>query len=184
MVRHLIKLGHRRVAIVKGAAGNYDASERLRGYRLALREAGIRSDRALERNGRFTEGGGYEAAVELLQLKARPTAIFAANDSMAIGVLSALKDASLRVPADIAVGGFDDIPLARYMDPPLSSVRVPISSLGRRAIEMLVIGVTERNGHIRNQERVATELVIRKSCGASSSRPPPRGRGRIKMSRN
>lgn len=183
MVRHLIALGHRRIAIVKGAVGNYDASERLRGYRLALSEAGIQPDPAFERNGSFTEAGGYAAAVELLEAKPRPTAIFAANDSMAIGVLSALRDAKRRVPRDIAVAGFDDIPLARYMDPPLSSVRVPICQLGRRAVEMLLHGVRERNDHSRKHERVPTELVIRQSCGASSGRAPPRPSGRDAVSR-
>lgn len=166
MVRHLIALGHRRIAIVKGAIGNYDASERLRGYRIALREAGLEPDRELEANGGFTEAGGYGAAVELLNAPSQPTAIFAANDSMAIGVLSALRDAGQKVPGDIAVAGFDDIPLARYMDPPLSSVRVPIGTLGRKAVEMLLNGVSKQNAHIRAHSRVPTELVIRQSCGA------------------
>ena len=174
MVRHLIALGHTRVAIIKGAVGNYDAAERLRGYRIALREVGIRPDRALERNGEFTEAGGYAAAVELLRAGPRPTAIFAANDSMAIGALSALREAGVRVPDDIAVAGFDDIPLARYMDPPLSSVRVPICELGARAIELLLNGITHKNDHARRRESVSTELVIRRSTiGQPSERPPP-----------
>lgn len=140
---------------------------------MALREAGTQPDRALERDGGFTESGGYAAAVELLRAKPRPTAIFAANDSMAIGVLSALRDADMRVPDDIAVAGFDDIPLARYMDPPLSSVRVPICHLGRRAVEILLNGVRQKNDHPRRRERISTELVIRKSCGARAERPPP-----------
>jgi LacI family transcriptional regulator len=174
MVNHLISLGHRRIAIVKGAAGNYDAAERLRGYRIALRDAGITSDRLLERDGDFTEAGGYAAARELLALNPRPTAIFAANDSMAIGALSALRESGIRVPDDMAVAGFDDIPLARYMDPPLSSVKVPISNLGARAVEILLHGIAQKNGHEPRRERVATQLVIRRSCGASSEeRPPP-----------
>jgi len=174
MVGHLIGLGHRRIAIIKGAARNYDAAERLRGYRLALREAGIGSDRSLEREGGFTEAGGYAAALELLEMEPRPTAIFAANDSMAIGALSALRESGVRIPEDMAVAGFDDIPLARYMDPPLSTVRVPIRDLGARAVEMLLHGVTHKNGHHRRRERVSTELVIRQSCGAAlAERPPP-----------
>ena len=174
MVSHLISLGHRRIAIVKGAAGNYDAAERLRGYRIALREAGITPVRSLERDGDFTEAGGYAAARELLALSPRPTAIFAANDSMAIGALSALRESGVRVPQDMAVAGFDDIPLARFMDPPLSSVKVPISSLGACAVEILLHGIAHKNEHQPRRERVATELVIRRSCGASSAeRPPP-----------
>jgi len=93
---------------------------------------------------------------------------------MAIGALSALREAGVIVPKDMAVAGFDDIPLARYMDPPLSSVKVPISNLGARAVEILLQGIAQKNGHPPRRERVATELVIRSSCGApSAGRPPP-----------
>src|SRR2546430_891776 len=124
MVAHLVSLGHRRIAIIKGSPRNFDAAERLRGYRMELREAGITLDSSLEREGDFTEAAGYSAAMELLAMKNRPSAIYAANDSMAIGALSALREPAARVPEEIAVGGFDDIPLARYMDPALSSVHV------------------------------------------------------------
>ncbi|MFL5568833.1 MAG: LacI family DNA-binding transcriptional regulator [Gemmatimonadaceae bacterium] len=174
MVAHLVSAGHKRIAIVKGSARNYDAAERLRGYRLELREAGIALDSALERGGDFTEAAGYAAALELLALRDRPTAIFAANDSMAIGVLSALRESGVDVPGEIAVAGFDDIPLARYMDPPLSSVHVPICELGARAVELLLNGVTHKNDHTRRRERVGTKLVIRRSTGGDpAERPPP-----------
>lgn len=174
MVRHLLALGHRRIAIIKGAPRNHDASERLRGYRDALREAGIASDRSLEPEGGFTEAGGYAAALRLVNVKPRPTAVFAANDSMAIGALSALRESGLRVPEDMAVTGFDDIPLARYMDTPLSTVSVPIRALGARAVEILLHGITHKNSHSRTRERIATQLVIRRSCGATpTERPPP-----------
>ncbi len=174
MVAHLISLGHRRIAIINGAVGNYDAAERLRGYRAALRAGGIATDGSLERDGDFTEAGGYAAAMELLAGKPRPTAIFAANDSMAIGALSALRESRVRIPRDMAVAGFDDIPLSRYMDPPLSSVSVPIADLGARAVELLVHGITHKNTHRRRRERVSTEIVIRQSSGAPcAERPPP-----------
>jgi LacI family transcriptional regulator len=179
MVSDLVVRGHRRVAIIKGSPRNYDAAERLRGYRMALREAGIAPEPTLEREGDFTEAGGYAAALELLELKNRPTAIFAANDSMAIGALSALRESGVRVPEDMAVAGFDDIPLARFMDPPLSSVHVPIRELGARAVEILLHGVTNKNDHARRRERVSTELVIRRSTGGDpAERPPPRKRKR------
>lgn len=177
IVGHLVSLGHRRIAIIKGAIGNYDAAERLRGYRMALREAGIAPERALEIYGGFTEAGGYAAAVTLLALPMRPTAIFAANDSMAIGALSALRESRIRIPEDMAIAGFDDIPLARYMDPPLSSVRVPISDLGARAVGILLHGITHKNEHKRRRERVSTELVVRRSCGAPCAERPPPSRG-------
>jgi LacI family transcriptional regulator len=174
MVTHLVDRGHRRIGIIKGSPRNYDAAERLRGYRMALRDAGIAPEASLEREGDFTEATGYSATIELLAMAKRPTAIFAANDAMAIGALSALRESGVRVPDDMAVAGFDDIPLARYMDPPLSSVHVPICELGERAVEMLLHGVTHKNDHPRRRERVSTELVIRRSTGGESAeRPPP-----------
>jgi len=182
MVAHLVGLGHRRIAIIKGAARNYDAAERLRGYRTALKDAGIAPDPALERDGDFTEAAGYSAVVELLELADRPTAIFAANDSMAIGALSALRESGVDVPGDMAVAGFDDIPLARYMDPPLSSVHVPICELGARAVELLLHGITHKNDHQRRRERVSTELVIRRSTSAEPAERPPPASGRKMVS--
>jgi LacI family transcriptional regulator len=183
MVAHLISLGHRRIAIIKGSARNYDAGERLRGYRMSLREAGITLDPSLERDGDFTEAAGYSAARELVALKDRPTAIFAANDSMAIGALSALRGLGIAVPEEMAVAGFDDIPLARYMDPPLSSVHVPICELGARAVELLLHGITHKNDHARRRERVSTKLVIRRSTGGEpAERPPPKTFNREKVS--
>ena len=173
MVNHLVARGHSRIAIIKGSPRNYDAAERLRGYRLALREADIAHDPALERGGDFTEEGGYGAALELLAVNPRPTAIFAANDSMAIGALSALRESGVKVPEEMAVAGFDDIPLARYMDPPLSSVRVPICELGARAVELLLNGITHKNSHTRKRERVSTELVIRRSTDGRAAESTP-----------
>jgi len=182
MVAHLVGLGHRRIAIIKGAARNYDAAERLRGYRTALKDAGIAPDPALERDGDFTEAAGYSAVVELLELADRPTAIFAANDSMAIGALSALRESGVDIPGEMAVAGFDDIPLARYMDPPLSSVHVPICELGARAVELLLHGITHKNDHQRRRERVSTELVIRRSTSAEPAERPPPASGRKMVS--
>jgi len=174
MVAHLISLGHTRIAIIKGSPRNYDAAERLRGYRMALREAGILADHSLERGGDFTEAAGYAAALELLEVKRRPTAIFATNDSMAIGALSALRESGVGVPEQMAVAGFDDIPLARYMDPPLSSVHVPICELGARAVDLLLHGIAHKNDHARRRERVSTKLVIRRSTGVDpAERSPP-----------
>jgi LacI family transcriptional regulator len=93
---------------------------------------------------------------------------------MAIGALSALRECGIAVPEGMAVAGFDDIPLARYMDPPLSSVHVPICELGARAVELLLHGITHKNDHARRRERVSTELVIRRSTAAGpAERPPP-----------
>jgi LacI family transcriptional regulator len=165
MVTHLVSLGHRRIAIIKGAQGNYDASERLRGYRKALKEAGIAPDASLEAEGDFVETSGHRAALELARLRAPPTAIFAANDAMAIGALSALREQGLRVPRDMAVVGFDDIPLARYMDPPLSSVHVPILEMAERAARRLIAALAGDPFDQGRLERLPTRLVLRASSG-------------------
>jgi LacI family transcriptional regulator len=171
MVAHLISRGHKRIAIIKGSPRT--TTREIRGYRMALRER-IAGSGARAR-GDFTEAAGYSAAVALLALMNRPTAIFAANDSMAIGALSLLRESGIAVPEEVAVAGFDDIPLARYMDPPLSSVHVPICELGAKAVELLLHGITHKNDHARRRERVSTKLVIRRSTGGDpAERPPPK----------
>jgi LacI family transcriptional regulator len=165
MVRHLIGLGHRRIALIKGAERNQDASERLRGYRDAMAVLGGAWAPELEVAGDFTEESGSEAVEQVLALSPRPTAVFAANDSMAIGALSALGQAGLKVPADMAVAGFDDIPIARFMTPPLTSVHVPITDLGSRAMRCLAEALEAENRHVRRHETMQTRLVVRASCG-------------------
>ncbi len=166
MVRHLAALGHRRIAILKGAEGNFDAAERLRGYRAALADAGLERAPELEIAGDFSEAAGDAGARALLQLAKRPTAIFATNDGMAIGALSALRDAGLRVPEDMAIGGFDDIPMARYVEPALTSVHVDISALGARAAARLLAALTRTADPDLSRETLPATLVVRRSCGA------------------
>jgi LacI family transcriptional regulator len=170
MVRHLLGRGHRRVAMIKGEGRNYDAKERLRGYRAAVRRAGAERRAAWEQSGDFTESSGYDAVSALLAATPRPTAIFAANDSMAIGALCALRESGVRVPEEMAVAGFDDIPIARYMSPPLSSVHVAIDELGARAMAALLHAVAHKNQHARRQETLPTTLVVRDSCGGIEGR--------------
>jgi LacI family transcriptional regulator len=167
MVRHLADLRHRRIALLCGPAENADARERLRGYRDALRAEGIAPSPELEIPGDFSEESGYRAGRHLLALEPRPEAVFAANDSMAIGCLFALREAGLDVPGDVALAGFDDIPIARYVTPPLSSVHVPIAEMGTRAMERLLHAVEHKNEHERRQETVPTTLVVRGSCGGA-----------------
>lgn len=165
MVRHLVSHGHRRIAFIAGARGNIDSSQRRRGYRSALSEARLPADPALEMKGDFTEDSGYEAALRLIDLSPRPTAIFAANDAMAIGALSALRDEGIEVPRDMAVAGFDDIPIARHMSPALSSVHVPIAELGKRACKRLIDALARPEEYEPRHEVLRTTLVVRASCG-------------------
>jgi LacI family transcriptional regulator, galactose operon repressor len=166
MVQHLAGLGHVRIATITGDPRNHDAAERRRGYRAALGDAGLEWSERWEVSGDFTESGGYQAALALLARGELPTAIFAANDSMAIGALSAFRDAGHKVPDDIALAGFDDIPLARYVHPSLSSVHINISELGALATTMLLHAVSDQNQHIRRQVTLPTSIVVRASCGA------------------
>ena len=165
MTRHLIARGHRRIAIVTGPAGNTDARERLRGFREELATDDGPAVAGVELAGDFGEASGFDAGRRLLHLTPRPSAVFAANDSMAIGVLAALQEAGVRVPEEVAVAGFDDIPIARFIAPPLSSVSVDIAALGARAAER-VLGMLARGIDAQGvQETLATSLVIRRSCG-------------------
>ncbi|CAN5877638.1 LacI family DNA-binding transcriptional regulator [soil metagenome] len=170
VTEHLLKQGHRRIGLITGPMRNHDARERLRGAHEALAAAGATAAPELEVAGDFSEQSGHRAALELVELESRPTALFAANDSMAIGALSALREAGVRVPDEMAVAGFDDIPIARYVSPPLTTVRVSIPELGGQAARRLFEAITDPNGE-RRQDMVPTELVVRRSCGA------PRGSG-------
>ena len=165
MVAHLHAVGHRRIALMRGPTDNFDARERLRGYRTALRRLGAYDGPGLELPGDFRESSGYEAARRLLGMAERPTAVFAANDSMAIGLLSALADSGVRVPQDIAVTGFDDIPVSRFLRPPLTTVHVPIAEMGTRAVELLLHQVQEGAARKGRREVMEARLVVRESCG-------------------
>jgi LacI family transcriptional regulator len=167
MVRHFIKLGHRRIALIKGPEDNHDSRERLNGYRQGLRRHGAKWSAELEFEGDFGEESGYRAGKQILKLNPRPSAVFAANDSMAIGALYALQEGGVRVPEEIALAGFDDIPMARFISPPLTTVRVSIAELGTRSIERLIYGIHKKNKHRRRHETLPTLIVVRKSCGAS-----------------
>jgi len=163
---HLIGLGHSRIGMITNAPLQYTASQdRLLGYRLALEENGLTYDEELVRYGDFREESGYKAMKELLALQVPLSAVFVASDLVAFGAMEAIKEAGLRIPEDIAMVGFDDIRLANYVDPPLTTVRLPAYELGARAMDML-IRMVEGEELEESQVLLATELVIRESCGA------------------
>jgi len=119
--------------------------------------------------GDFSEASGHVAVHAILSMIPRPTAIFAANDSMAVGALSALREAGIEVPGGMALAGFDDIPIARYISPMLTTVSVAISELGRQAFEMVVESIEAPQSRGRHRETVPTTLVVRQSCGSSAT---------------
>jgi LacI family transcriptional regulator len=161
--RHLLRLGHERVIHLAGPPGNADAAARERGYRAALAAAGLTPEVL---PGDFTEEAGARAA-ERLRNSDGPAALFAANDAMAIGALTALREAGLPFHEAVAVVGFDDIPLARHISPALTTVRIPLRELGRRAVERL-LAVTEEGAELPGGPPAVLPaiLVVRASCGA------------------
>jgi LacI family transcriptional regulator len=167
MAEHLLSHGHRRIGFIRGAPYNLDAAERLRGFLEACTDAGLAPTDILQAPGDFSEGAGYAAARTLLESPRPPTAVFASNDSMAIGALSALRELGLRVPDDVALAGFDDIPIAGYLTPALTTVRVGISELGAIAMRRVLRAIRDRGGHQRRQELIRAELSIRASCGCA-----------------
>jgi LacI family transcriptional regulator len=168
MVRHLIGRGHRTITHIAGPADNFDAHERERGYRDELAAALPRVKPVVVR-GDFSEAAGYAAGRTLASGKRRPAAVFAANDGMAIGCLAAFDSLGLAVPRDLAVTGFDDIPLAAYVRPPLTTMRVPIVELGRGAVSQLVTAITTPTPTRTLTPPLAPTLIVRESCGIHNS---------------
>lgn len=161
LTEHLLELGHRRIAIIKGPASARDAIERVRGYRDAMFGAGISRLEGLEIEGEYTQEAGYRAAQDILSSEELPTAIVAANDYCAIGALRALSEAGVRVPEQIAVAGFDGITSSQFARPALTTVQVPIREIGRKAVRTLVNlvdGLDEPEHSV-----VPVELLIRAS---------------------
>jgi LacI family transcriptional regulator, galactose operon repressor len=166
-MKHLLGLGHRRIAIITGPRGWVATEERRRGYQAALAAAGILPDPALEVESNFEIDGGERAAAVLLDLPEPPTAIFAFNDNHAVGVIRAARGRGLRVPEDLSVVGFDDVEHATIVTPALTTVRQPLAEMGRTAVSLLM-RLLERHSFETLHVELATRLVVRESSG-----PPP-----------
>ncbi|HEX6522099.1 MAG TPA: LacI family DNA-binding transcriptional regulator [Streptosporangiaceae bacterium] len=165
--RHLIELGHRRIAIISGPAGLWASRARLDGYRAAMQAAGLVPDETFIRQEAFTVSAGRSRAHELLSLPQPPTAVVAGNDSQAFGVLQAVREHGLRVPDDLSVVGFDDVPVASWAAPPLTTVRQPLAAMAATALRMLRSDPATAAGEPCHIE-LATMLVVRESTA-----PPP-----------
>jgi LacI family transcriptional regulator len=164
---HLARLGHRRIAFVNGPPEYGCNQERRRGYESALKAASMSVDPSLVREADFARAGGRAAAEQLLQLPVPPSAIFAANDLMALGAMDAGEAAGRHVPQDLSIVGFDDIPEARVTKPALTTIRQPLYEMGAQAVDLLL---TQIEGHELAQTRVVlpTELVHRETTRALS----------------
>jgi LacI family transcriptional regulator len=171
MVEHLLASGHRRIAFIAGPEGNFDAHERQRGYRDALAEL-LPGVEPWVLPGSFDEASGHRAGIELLKASPRPDAVFAANDMMALGCLFAFAQGGVDVPRDIALAGFDDIPLAHYMHPALTTMQVDIASLGESAARLLIARLANE-AEPEVPRLLAPRLIVR-----ASSQRPDSGRGK------
>jgi LacI family transcriptional regulator len=177
VVSHLLRVGYERVATIAGPQHMFEARDRLAGYVDALRDFGLPQLPELIVEGDWSDASGYAAMRRLLA--AKPDAVFAANDSMALAAMRALKEQGLRVPEDVALVGYDDIPGAAAADPPLTTVRQPIHRLGEVAAQTLLALIDDPSGA---QRRIVlpTELIVRASCGSAGNgdRNPVRSRTR------
>ena len=170
LTRHLLALGHRRIALIKGPVNARDAQERARGYRAAMAEEGLIDTAALEFEGEFTHDAGYAATKMIVRTPSRPTAIVAANDYCAAGAMHALHEAGIAMPDEMAVAGFDGIVSSQYALPPLTSVRVPMREIGFQAVSRLVDRVRGNEvAEAPQQHIVPVELVVRQSTGPPSA---------------
>lgn len=177
-VKHLLQLGHRRIGHIKGRIGYECSEDRYRGYCDALEEAGIEIDTTLVVQGDFLVSGGAACARQLFALADPPTAIFAASDDMASGVLLAAGEVGIRVPEAVALVGFDNTAPAAFTSPPLTTIAQPFYEMGRRATTLLLDAINARrqpapSWHTTQREPapvrefLPTQLVVRASCGAS-----------------
>jgi LacI family xylobiose transport system transcriptional regulator len=165
--RPLLGLGHRRIAVIGGPPDILCSRARLDGYRAAMDEADVPIDPGLISHGRFHVDEGIEKGRELLRMSDRPTAIFAGNDLQALGVYQAARERRLHIPEDLSVVGFDDLPVARWVGPPLTTVRQPLVEMAQTAAE-LVLDLARGTPPAQPRIELATELVVRESTA-----PPP-----------
>jgi LacI family transcriptional regulator len=171
-VKHLIDLGHERIGMIGGSAHLTTGRERYEGYRKALNAAGIKVDEKLIRVGDFKIDSGYNLMRELITSPQPPSAVFAANNLMTLGALRALRELNVRVPEDMALIGFDDMPWASELCPPLTTISQPTYELGQETVQLLLRRLQNPNAPVRTVT-LQPRLVIRESCGASSQRGRP-----------
>jgi len=165
LTQHLLALGHTRIAILSGPEDVTTASDRVLGYRRALREAGIEPDESLTFFGEYTVDGGYRMAREVIAIQPRPTALFASNNFIAVGAMRALHEAGLAVPGDISLAAFDDLPLSYVGDPFLTVIEQPAYLMGVRATELLLERLAGKEPAAPQEVILPTRLIPRISTG-------------------
>lgn len=168
-VSHLVQLGRRRIAFIGGPLSSSSAVDRLEGYREAMRRHGLPVDESLVVESDYTMEGGARALLRLLRAIPLPDALFAANDQMAIGAMREARGRGLRVPADISIVGFNDIPVAAFVEPPLTTVRLPLHRIGEVAADLLLRQLQSREWE-RTKVVLTGELVVRGSTAPGFDR--------------
>jgi LacI family transcriptional regulator len=175
LVDHLVELGHREVALIEGPRRLKTSVERAEAFEAAMRRHGMEPDPELRTSGEFDRELGARALEELLDLGKRFTAVVCLNDQMAVGCLMAARGRGIRVPEDLSIAGIDDLPVAEYLDPPLTTVRVPMRELGREGMRLILAQL--EGTRVRRVRKLECDLVVRESTGpAPSMRKEKRGR--------
>jgi LacI family transcriptional regulator len=170
-IEHLIALGHRRIALITGPRHLSTSCERLQGYRDAMATHGLNPSPRLVVQGDFRSGSAYDAALGVLRMDPRPTAVFASNNLMALGLLRAIRELGLRCPEEISVAAFDDFEEASLFTPGLTTIAQPTAAIGAKAVELVLQRIGQRDeGHAPEVATMEAVLQLRGSCG------PPRGR--------
>jgi len=170
-VRHLIDLGHKRIAIITGIPGVATSDERLEGYREALRDGGIPQRKTLVKQGCFRNDRAYAVTEELLRLKNAPSAVFVCSERMVSGCILALRKSGLRIPGDMAIVGYDDPVWTAFLEPPLTTVSQPSYTMGLLAFEYLLdrISGNRRDQNYLEEVILKPTLVVRRSCGTEAT---------------
>ena len=168
--RHLIKLGHKRIAYISGNDGLLCSRARYDGYATALAEAGIPLDPSFYRQGHFWPDTGLQQTLELFKLNEPPTAIFAGNDQQAMGVYEAARQLGIRIPDDLSVIGFDDVPTSQFMTPPLTTIHQPLIEMAQQAAQL---AIDIRNGKIDPLGDVPRRIILPTSLVVRESTAPP-----------
>lgn len=176
-VEHLAHLGHRRIAFINGPKGWYASDNRLRGYQATLAQLGIAFDPEIVLEGDWDVPGGSLATRKLLSLPQPPTAIFAANDFMALGAIYALRESGLRVPEDIAIVGYDDREICRLAQPTITTVAMPCYEMGQAVAELLLSRIEKEDS--KEFIKVQGKLIVRESCGTPGPKLPLEEKHRV-----
>jgi len=168
LVKLLIDLGHTRIIAISGPEGVSTADDRVAGYRQAMEDAGL-PENCQVFNGNFTQDSGYDLTRQAMEQSITPTAIFGANNFISIGILKALRDFDMRVPEDVAVVGFDDLPTSLIVDPYLTVAAQPAYEMGQKATELLIDRISGRAPSDPQQVALPIEIIVRQSTGSKLS---------------